>query len=80
MKIARRKFLFTIGALAASPVFPNLLSSTRRVPIESPLPAVVPDQPELVFKIYGWSVPGDVASNCHEVWLHVNKSWRTAWR
>jgi hypothetical protein len=32
---------------------------------------------DLVFKISGWSVPSDSAD---EVWIRVDRSWRTSWR
>jgi hypothetical protein len=80
MKIARRTFLFAAGGFAASPVLAKLLPSARGVAPELPPPAEAADQSGPVFKIYGWSVRDEAASSCNEIWLNVNRSWRTAWR
>ena len=79
MKIARRAFLFTAGAFAASPVLAKLLP--QALDVAPGLPASpTADQNDLVFKIDGWSAHDQAASSCDERWLTINKSCRTAWR
>jgi hypothetical protein len=41
------------------------------------LPTLEPRANPLVVKIDGWSEPGNTAE---EVWIKVDRSWRTAWR
>jgi len=80
MKIARRTFLFAAGAFAASPVLAKLLPWAHGVAPDLPVPAAAAEQTDLVFRIDGWSARESIASSCDELWLTVNKSWRTAWR
>jgi hypothetical protein len=79
MRIGRRTFILSMGLAAATPAFASLFAVSRAwaSPPTSP-------QNSLAFKIVGWStrdfVSTDVAPPAEEVWISVNRSWRTAWR
>jgi hypothetical protein len=82
MRIGRRTFILGTGLVIAAPVFANLTAGagTWASPAASPSPT-----DNLVFRIDGWSVLdpasiGRTALACDEVWISINKSWRTAWR
>jgi len=79
MRIGRRTFILGAGLAAAAQAFANLFAVSRAwaSPPASP-------QDTLVFKIDGWSardvISTDDAPPAEEVWIYVNRSWRTAWR
>jgi hypothetical protein len=94
MRIARRAFIRGAGLFVAAPVLASLPPSAAdgwplAVPSSAPLPPQSLDEPadgaDVVFKIDGWSVRdpasiGRTALACDEVWISINRSWRTAWR
>jgi len=56
-------------------------------PLPSQLAVDAVGETDLVFKIDGWSVRDDLATDGgsatparDKVWVSVNRSWRTAWR
>ena len=67
--IDRRKFMSGTALVAVVPTLSLL-------PVVLPTPAA---ENRLVLKIYGWSTPGQHGTD-EEVWITVNRSWRTAWR
>jgi len=79
MRIGRRTFILSMGLAAAAPAFASLFAVSRAWAFP---PA--PHENSLVFKVAGWSpcdfVSTDVAPAAEEVWISVNRSWRTAWR
>lgn len=70
MMVDRRSFVSGTALLALTPVL-NLL------PAVIPTPAA--EATRLVMKIDGWSVP-DQSRAGEEVWIRLDRSWRTAWR
>jgi hypothetical protein len=95
MIVDRRTFIiasapFVAGASTLA-IFPSLLSGAA----PSHLPAVTHDVEGAVFKIVGWDGCADVAgdylrtssaglmasnSNRDEIFISINRSWRTSWR
>ena len=79
MRIGRRTFMKSTGLAAAAPAFASFFAVSRAwaFPPASP-------QNSLTFKVVGWStrdvVSADVVPPSEEVWISVNRSWRTAWR
>ena len=79
MRIGRRTFMKSTGLAVAAPAFASFFAVSRAwtFPLASP-------QNSLTFKVVGWStrdvVSTDVAPPSEEVWISVNRSWRTAWR
>lgn len=70
MKIDRRNFLAGAALVVVAPPLPALLtSSTPTAGIGGPT-AVMID---------GWSVRDDLATT-DQLWISINRSWRTAWR
>jgi hypothetical protein len=95
MIVDRRTFLIAsapfVAAASTLAIFPSLLPGAE----PSLLPAVTDDGKGVVFKIAGWDrcadVAGDrlrtssaglMASNSigDEIFISVNRSWRTSWR
>ena len=70
MMIDRRKFVSGTTLVAVVPTLSWL-------PVALPTPAAQTNR--LVMKIDGWSTPGQRGTD-EEVWITVNRSWRTAWR
>jgi hypothetical protein len=68
--IDRREFMSGTALVALAPTLSLL-------PVVLPTPAAETNR--LVMKIYGWSTPGQSGTD-EEVWIRVNRSWRTAWR
>ena len=68
--IDRRKFVSGTALVAVAPTLSLL-------PVALPTPAAETNC--LVMKIVGWSTPGQRDTD-EEVWVTVNRSWRTAWR
>jgi hypothetical protein len=68
--IDRRKFMSGTALIAVVPTLSLL-------PVAPPTPAAETNR--LVIKIAGWSAP-DQHGTDEEVWITVNRSWRTAWR
>jgi hypothetical protein len=71
--------------------FPSLLAGAS----PSQLPAVTADAKGVVFKIAGWDRCAEVAEDClrtssaglmasnsmgDEIFISINRSWRTSWR
>jgi hypothetical protein len=86
--VASAPFLAAASALAS---FPSLLPGAA----PSQLPAVTDDVEGVVFKIAGWDRGAEVAEDClgkssagliasstmsDEIFISINRSWRTAWR
>ena len=67
MIIDRRAFVAGTTLVALAPAL-------EFVPVPLPSPA---NAGRLVFMIDGWSVSSDSAD---EVWIRVDRSWRSAWR
>jgi hypothetical protein len=70
MMIDRRKFVSGTALVAVAPTL-------RLLPAALPMPAA--ETKRVVMKIYGWSTPGQGGTD-EEVWIRVDRSWRTAWR
>ena len=70
MMIDRRKFVSGTTLVAVAPTLSLL-------PVALPTPAAQTNR--LVMKIDGWSTPGQRGTD-EEVWITVDRSWRTAWR
>jgi hypothetical protein len=70
MKIDRREFLAGAAFVAVAPALPALPTSST--------PTARPVGP-IAFMIDGWSMHDDLAT-IDQVWVSVNRSWRTAWR
>ena len=68
--IDRRKFMSGTALVAVVPTLSLL-------PAALPTPAAETNR--LVMKIEGWSTPGQRGTD-EEIWLTVDRSWRTAWR
>jgi hypothetical protein len=68
--IDRRKFVSGTALVAVVPTLSLL-------PVALPTPAG--ESNRLVMKIVGWSTPGQRGTD-EEVWITVDRSWRTAWR
>jgi len=79
MRIGRRTFILSTGLAVAAPAVASFFAVSRAwaFPPASP-------QNSLTFKVVGWStrdvVSTDVTPPSEEVWISVNRSWRTAWR
>jgi len=87
---ARRSFLIGCGGMAAAPAIAQLklpvaagLSASLPAPV-LPGPAAVSgvaDPADWTLRIAGWDMPGSSGHAAPgEVWLHINSSWRAAWR
>ena len=70
MMIDRRKFMSGTTLVA-------VMSSLSLLPVALLTPAAEANR--LVMKIDGWSTPGQHGTD-EEVWITVDRSWRTAWR
>ena len=70
MMIDRRKFVSGTTLVAVVPTLSLL-------PVALPTPAAETNR--LVMKIVGWSTPCQRGTD-EEVWIRVDRSWRTAWR
>jgi hypothetical protein len=68
--IDRRRFMSGTALVAVVPTLSLL-------PVALPTPAAETNR--LVMKIDGWSTPGQRGTD-EEVWIRVDRSWRTAWR
>jgi len=68
MIIDRRAFVAGTALVAIAPAIEFLLV---------PLSPAAANASRLVFMIEGWSDPSESAD---EVWIRVDRSWRTAWR
>jgi len=93
--VDRRTFIIASAPLVAAAstlaIFPSLLPDAA----PSQLPTVTDDVEGVVFKIAGWDRCADVAGDClrtssaglmasnsigDEIFISVNRSWRTSWR
>jgi hypothetical protein len=68
--IDRRTFVSGTALVAVVPTLSLL-------PVALTTPAAETNR--LVMKIVGWSTPGQHGAD-EEVWITVDRSWRTAWR
>ena len=93
MMMARSTFILGASLFAGVPVLDHLLASAansqaraRSAPLPPPVPADVVAETDLVVKIAGWDVRDLVVDGVSmtrardEVWVSVNRFWRTAWR
>jgi hypothetical protein len=76
-----RRTLIRIAALGGAS--PEFVASIALPSIARPASADSPalgrtDAAPVTFKIHGWENRGDRATA--EVWMSVDRSWRTAWR
>ncbi len=88
--LGRRPFLIGCGGLVAVPVLAQLATPATGAlsaqPVLAALPAsavtdAVAGAQDFVLRIHGWELPEDsdpAARN--EAWIHINSSWRAAWR
>jgi hypothetical protein len=80
MMIDRRTFMIQ-GAtlLATAPALAVVLphSPTAPTPLITRAGA---DENAILFRIDGWDSCDGEVSNGNELWLRINRSWRTAWR
>ena len=86
----RRSFLIGCGSMVAAPALARLALplpearplQTARNDAQSSTALASATQPEdVVLRIDGWDTPnasGPAARG--EVWIHINSSWRAAWR
>jgi hypothetical protein len=70
MIIDRRAFVAGATLLTVAPALALL-------PV--PSSAAAANARRIIFRIDGWSIPGD-SDSADEVWIRVDRSWRTAWR
>lgn len=74
----RRTFLITCGGVVAAPALAHLglpLAGVRPAASQAAAPAT------LVLRIDGWDTPDASDPAAHSgVWVHINSSWRAAWR
>ena len=83
--LGRRLFLITcgvaIGAPAVARALPLVASGRSRMPLpESLPPRALTDEAAAVLQIEGWDAPFvSEEAACSQVWISVNRSWRTAW-
>ena len=82
--IGRRTFLITCGSAVAAPVFAQLAmpaaarAEAQGVASEMPAASAAAIRPaQMVLRIDGWESPAGSES---DVWVHINSSWRAAWR
>ena len=87
--IGRRPFLLGSVGLATTPVFAHLAPPFAVAPSPQAaggLPAATAlanraDPQDLVLGIHGWDLPGDASVAAPgQAWVHINSSWRAAWR
>ena len=87
--IGRRPFLIGSVGLAATPIFarpewPTTATLGPKSAAGSPAPAAWADSAEAndaVLRIHGWDAAEDPSGASHgQAWIHVNSSWRAAWR
>jgi hypothetical protein len=95
MIVDRRTFIIAsapfVAAASALAMFPSLLPGGA----PSPLSAGSKDAEGVAFKIAGWDRCADVAGDClrtssaglmasnttgDEIFISINRSWRTSWR
>jgi hypothetical protein len=81
--LGRRSFLISCGWLVTGPVLAKNNRPGTSVTVSLP-PQMQTDEtplPAPVLHIEGWSTPFDSEQRPRsQVWISVNRSWRTAWR
>lgn len=83
--IGRRPFLIGSVGLAATAVLARPgQPMTGTLAAGLPQSVVLADAAEsgtLVLRVYGWdAAEGPSSASNGDAWIHVNSSWRTAWR
>lgn len=88
--IGRRPFLIGCAGMVATPAFAQLgLATTGTLAPQSaaadwPAATALADLANpghLALRIHGWDAPDDPSRAPHgEAWIHINSSWRAAWR
>jgi hypothetical protein len=88
-RFGRRSFLIGCVGMVAAPAFAHLAPPlTGRRPPQSRAGnspgstlAAVASPESFVLRIDGWDTPAESGPARHgEVWIHINSSWRCAWR
>ena len=78
MMIDRRGFLVSMALATVAPVLGAL--RTRPKPIATTqATSVATDLSSTAFMIDGWSTQDDSAIG-DQIWIRIDRSWRTAWR
>jgi hypothetical protein len=79
--LGRRSFLIACGAAVAAPAVAKslpLLATRSGLPLQT---AVEETYEAPVLQIEGWDRPVVSKETAHsQMWISVNRSWRTAWR
>jgi hypothetical protein len=79
--LGRRSFLIACGVAVTAPAVAKslpLLPTRSRLPLQTVLEETY-EAP--VLQIEGWDTPVVANETAHsQVWISVNRSWRTAWR
>lgn len=86
----RRPFMIGCAGVATTPAFAHLVLPTtgalapQSVAADLQAATVLSDlanPQQFVLRIHGWDTPDDRNSAPRgEMWVHVNSSWRAAWR
>jgi hypothetical protein len=83
--LGRRSFLITFGWIVTAPAWAkggSLLATSNpaRIPLADPFPPQTDDAPP-VLQIEGWDTPFvSEESAGNQMWISINRSWRTTWR
>ena len=88
--IGRRPFLIGSAGMVAAPAIAYVAqpmtgalvpqSAAADLSAATALPALA-DPQGLALRVDGWDAPDDPNPAAHgEVWVHINSSWRAAWR
>jgi hypothetical protein len=87
--IGRRPFLIGSAGLAAIPAIarqalPTAATLASKPAAGLPAPAAWADATEaegVVLRMHGWDAVEDSSTSAHgQAWVHVDSSWRAAWR
>ena len=86
----RRSFLIGCASVASGPAFAQLdlpVAATFAAPspahdsLGAAATSGAADRANLVLRIAGWDTPdGAERAASGEVWVHIDSSWRAAWR
>jgi hypothetical protein len=88
--IGRRPFLIASGGVVAAPVLAHLAQPATGTSVPQSVAAdlsaataslALADPQGFALRVDGWDAPDDPNPTAHgEVWIHINSSWRAAWR